>query len=479
MVTLPDGLEAAGLTVRWARNKDAEPGRGAPPDVVVLDGDAFAGGFGELIKRWRAIDPAPALVLVGGGPAAKAARDHGLPHAPKPLDGTGLGQALARAAEGRFVGALTPAAALRGLGLAPSGDARQDAVLIASHSRKVDLSLVRDALRPFADAYVTIGPALAVLRENRALTIPETNLAMSLDGTRTLRKIAESGVLDPQATLRCVWALASSGVCKLTSEPIETAGPAASFLALVRRRFTARGETVAKARTHYDLLDIVPDPDLKPQDVEAAGQALAIWYAPDRVQGLDLGPLGSVVEPYWQHVIKAVQTLRDPPTCRRYYFWLIEQGINVDQVSQAGKAAMRDGESLFAAGQAALAQGDVFRAVSQLAQAARIKPDEPDYEAYAAWARYMADVARGGDGRPALARELVAVERALLGRRPRGRALYCMGLMAQVAGDLDTARMHLNDALHVDPSLAAAQRALARIARSGRATTLVTEVKPE
>src|SRR6185436_7073988 len=115
-----------------------------------------------------------------------------------------------RAADGRFVGALSRGAALHAIGAAPTGDAMQDAIVIINGSRKVSLDKVKDALRMYAGAYVTASSDVELLRQHRVLTIPETNLLIALDGSRTLRSVAESGVMDGGGALRLIWGLAST-----------------------------------------------------------------------------------------------------------------------------------------------------------------------------------------------------------------------------------------------------------------------------
>ncbi len=468
MVQLLDGLEAAGHAVTWDNVKDGVPGKQRkPPDVVVLDGDSPGMNLVDAARTWKATDPAPAIVMVGQhATTERAATMAGVPLHKKPLDAAVLGPALLRAAEMRFVGALRPGAALYAVGAQPSGDPMQDTVAVLAGSRRVDFELVRDGMRPFADSYLTITPVFDALREQRALTVPEVNLGQPLDGSRTLRTVAQSGSMEAQAALRLLWALVSSGGVLATTEPPEDAAhPSARLVAHTRRRLRARKDFVQKATTHFDLLEVAPDPDLAAEDVDAAARAYAVWFSPQRIGALDLGDLGSVVEPYWQQVLKARGLLVDPSQCRRYFYWLVEHGIDLVARLQAWHLKHPEAEAYFARGVQALADADAFRAVSQLAQASRIDPDEPDYEAYAAWARYMAELARGNDTRPAVVRELAHIEQSLLGRRPRPRALYAMGLLAQVAGDLDAARTHLQDALACDPNMVGAQRALARLSQ--------------
>jgi uncharacterized protein HemY len=112
--------------------------------------------------------------------------------------------------------------------------------------------------------------------------------------------------------------------------------------------------------------------------------------------------------------------------------------------------------SAFERGQRALGEGDVHRAVSELAAACRAQPGHPEHEATLAWARYRVQVAAGGD-RDALARrERKALDTLLTGIRPWPRALVALALLCAAEGDIDAARWHLSQALTVDPTMPAA-----------------------
>jgi hypothetical protein len=122
-------------------------------------------------------------------------------------------------------------------------------------------------------------------------------------------------------------------------------------------------------------------------------------------------------------------------------------------------------EQAHARGQRALVAGEAFKAVSEMAAAARAHADHPDYEASLALARYRAELARGKSRQEAAAPERVAAEQALAGRRPWPRALVALALLCIGAGDADAARGHLREALAVDPDLPAAKQLMARLAR--------------
>src|SRR5262249_44127834 len=122
--------------------------------------------------------------------------------------------------------------------------------------------------------------------------------------------------------------------------------------------------------------------------------------------------------------------------------WAIEQ--------PAAKAAAE----AFVRGQRALGEGDVHRAMGDLAMACRHHAGHPEYEANLAWARLRVQVASGRDQREAALAERQTIEQVLLGCRPWPRALIALALVCAAAADADAARWHLHVALTIDPNVA-------------------------
>src|SRR5262249_45131397 len=125
----------------------------------------------------------------------------------------------------------------------------------------------------------------------------------------------------------------------------------------------------------------------------------------------------------------------------------------------------------FARGQHHLADGDVHRAMGELATACRYHPGHPDYETNLAWARYRVQVASGRDQVEAATHERELVESVLLGCRVWPRALVALALLCVAAGDVGSARWHLRSALVADPNLPAAVQLARRLGMVGRRAT--------
>jgi len=463
-VLLVETLERAGHQVAWKAAQAAMPDpRAEPPDVLVIDGDTPGLNLGAMIPAWRRLEAPPALLLLGGTPAStQAAARFKVPLLSKPVDTAALPASIAQAAEMRFLGHLSIPSALQILNIPTTHDREQDIVEILGASRRMtDPTLVRKALRARADDYVVPTPLIPRLRDLRALTIPEVGMVTRFDGSFTVRTTVDAGVLDPVSAARLVWALGCVGAIGLFPEPPDLLSQRAQAVLWTRRHLKARRARVDKA-TAYEVLEVAAD--AHQVEIEQACQMLAVWYSPVRMEALDLGNLAPLVEPLWQQVLKARATLLEPAKRATYDSWLAAQGRDPRAQSLIRKISAKEAEESFLSGQKALAAGDVFRAVSDLASAARRLSDEPDYEAYVAWARFLSEEKRGdGDRATAVKRDRRAAEEALLGRRPRPRALLALGLLCEAAGDVTAAREHLRDALECDPRLAPAQKALSRL----------------
>jgi hypothetical protein len=455
-VMLAEALQSSAHAVSW---HGAAPEN--VPDVVVLDGDPN-GDVARVVEVWRRHDPPPAVVLLGSTQAAmRAAERLRLPFVPKPIDVKSFVSTTSSAGKLRFVTAYTPAAALAAVGMRAREDELENASAVIGGSRMIDPMLVRAALRPHALEYVTPTPFLGKLREERALTVPEANLAMRLDGAATLKSVIDSGTMEAASAARLLWALASVHAIAFLSEP-HPDGRHPRIRATLRARIHLRArKSRCEKAILYDVLEVAPDPD--PEEVDRACQLLAVWYSPKRLAGLDLGDLAPLVDPLWQQIVQARDALGKIDNRMAYEQWLLGRGISLERRRDEWDRNTREGEEAFLAGQKALGLGDVVKAMSTLAKAARLKPDEPDYECYAAWARVLAEELHGTERRAAAARERPGAERTLAGRRPRPRALVAIGLLCEAAGDVLAAREAFQDALDCEPRLQLARRALERL----------------
>jgi hypothetical protein len=462
-VQLEETLGKVGLATRWDRAAAAGPtGPLGDVAVVIIDADRAGAELPAVVDRWRAHPEAPGLVAIGAPAArehANAARITLLAAAATPAT---LRDAIALAARLRYANRLAWSTARRALGLPDGAADTAEAAAVIAAARSVDVDVPRAALRWHAQDYVTDKGAIAILREARALTIPEVEQAAALDGTLTLQSVVRAGPLDGAGAARLVWALACVGGVALTPEPYDVATPGRRKLAAIRADLRARMARLEGA-TFYDVLEVTPLADYK--DLEAAYEAVARRYAPMVLAKVDLADLAQHVEPMWKLVEKARSVLTEIAARGRYHDWLRANHGKLKTVWAIDPDPALAAIEAYGKGQAALGDGDAHRALSHFAAACRHQPGHPEYEAGLAWARYRVEVAAGKDRAERARVERRAVEAVVTGTRGWPRALLTLALLCAADEDRDAARFHVQEALALDPRLAGGQQLLARLGR--------------
>jgi hypothetical protein len=462
-------LEQAGHQVEWVAALEVTPGPGRmTPDVLLVDGDAPGMDLAVVNAAWRRREPPPTLLVLGATAAARADADR--VHARvliKPLDPQQIAAELSRLSTGpRGDTGLTPTTALQVLGLVGGGLPEDEAALIVAGARKVDIALVREALRPHMFDYALATHLVDRLCVRRIFGPEEARLAVSLDGGRTVRGAIDGlpradddstpvGALSAHQAARLLWALASSGAATLGREPAPH-HPTGRLRAHVRARAARLGSA-----THYQVLEL--GLHATAEELERGFELAERRYGPAALRAVDLGDLAGVAGQVWEQIARARTVLGDARLRAEYDATLLARGADADAERARRRADADEAERTFLRGQHFLAGGDVFRAMSELAAAARRFPGQPDYEIYAAWTRLLVDETRGDDRRKLAERERPHAEKVLLGRRPWPRALYVAGLIAEAAGDPAAAAAHFGEALAADDKLAAARQALARV----------------
>jgi DnaJ-class molecular chaperone len=256
---------------------------------------------------------------------------------------------------------------------------------------------------------------------------------------------------------RLVWALASGGALVASAEPpMLGQAPMARLTARVRAHLRARGKL--RGASAWDVLEV--EPGATPAECDNAAAMLAVRYAPERTAPFDLGELAELAPLVWRHIESARETLTD--TQKRAAHDLRFPRLGGDALRERRQAA-EEAAAIFLRGHKALLARDAFKAVSELAAAARRFPAETDYEAYVAWAKVAAEEARKGDVRAAAIKERRQLEETLWGRRPRPRTCFALANLCRAAGDVALARLHFQEALVIDPRFAAAREALAQL----------------
>lgn len=427
-------LSSRGHQVAWVGALDVTPGGGArSPEVVIVDGDAPGMELAVVAAAWRQIDPRPELIVLSASPET--------------LD-------LAIRIGGHAVAApSTPEAVAAVVGGLETRAREDEAAARLAAARDLDIVQIREALRPRMNQYVAATALARRLAGRGALSEEEARFALGLDGARTVRGAVDARALAPPTAARLIYALVQAGAAQLSPEPPMT-GPRAAAVASVRRHLRARWERVRTA-DYYEVLEIPRTATAG--DVDHSARWLALRFAPDAAALYDLGDAASLVQPLWDQILAARTTLRDPRLRQEYDLALAAAEPGWAAPDAAGA------EEAFQRGQRALAAGQVAQAASELAAAARRFPDEPDYEAYAAWARVLIEEDRGVPRREAAQKQRQAAEATMWGRRPRPRALYVLALLAEAVGDVDAARTYLREALAIEPQLLPAQKLFQRL----------------
>ena len=459
-VQLEEQLANAELTATWDAAQAHGPGAGQA-DVVLLDADLLGARLPDVVAAWRDRAPLPGIVALG---TSRAARDQA-PRARVTLltPGASLTTLIAaiRDAEAlRFSAAMRWSLLRPALGMPPEPDAAAAWAPTLAAARTTTIEIPRAALRWHVHDYVTPTERLDQLRDERVLTVPELEAVNRIDGTSTVQRVVRRGPLEPLHAARLVWALGSMSALVFTPEVHDAATGPRRTLAELRAHLRARAARL-EGSTYYDVLEISPLAEV--DDIEAAYRQVSLRFAPGELVGYDLGELAALIQPSWDLVEKARNVLVDHAQRGRYHDWLRQKLPTLRTIWAVDPSVARTAATAFARGQQALGQGDIHRAMSELATACRQFPGHPEYEASLSWARYRVQVAAGRDRVAAALTERAAIEDLLLGRRPWPHALVALALLCAAGGEADAARWHLQTALAIDPEAPAAVQLARRL----------------
>jgi len=248
-------VERAGHQVRLVGAMDVGPaGQPHMPHVIFVDGEAPGMDLPILFAAWRQFAPTPILYLFGGPAVRQAAARARAGYLPKPVNAAAVVQELAKLERAaRPAHAPYAAEALRLLGFPPRGHPVEDAAWILTGAKQLDEKIVLEALRPHVLAYVTPTSLLGALLQRRAFDDQEMPFVGALDGSRTVKRLVDSGGLEAARAARLVWGLTQSGAAALSKDP-----PSDPEWPLARR--TAALREHLRARTRRDVLPRLPVP---------------------------------------------------------------------------------------------------------------------------------------------------------------------------------------------------------------------------
>jgi len=466
-VQLEEVLANAGLVARWDATQADGPRRSSDDAaVVVLDADHLGNRLLAVADAWRDRASVPGVIAMGSSPIARelAPRARVTLLAPAAKTQTVV-DAIRDAAKLRLATEMRWPVLRAAVGLPFVDDAPAAWQPTLAAARGVDPEIPRAALRWHVHHYATPTTRLDELRADRVLTVPELETLAQLDGTRTVQSVIANAPVDALQAARIVWALASMGAIELSAEVRDVSTPARRTLHELRMHLRARTRRLEGA-TFYDVLEVTPIAEYA--DIEAAYRLVGQRYAPRVLARHDLADLAGV-DTMWGIVDKARNVLVDHASRGRYHDWLRSRELRTVWAIEA--AAAKQAIDAFARGQRSLADGDVHRAMSDLAVACRHHPGHPDYESSLAWARFRVQVASGRDQVECARHERRLVEEMLLGCRVWPHALVALALLCAASGDVDSARWHLHTALRVDPNVPAAAQLARRLGMVSQRST--------
>jgi tetratricopeptide (TPR) repeat protein len=218
----------------------------------------------------------------------------------------------------------------------------------------------------------------------------------------------------------------------------------------LRAAVLARAETLDRA-SHFELLDL---PETAPlEQVGAAFVKAARQFHPDRLAAAGLSDLAPIAERIMARLSEASAVLSDP--ARRAAYLAERSGQGTSNASLA--RTILDAEQAFRRGEQLLKNGDHARAIEAFSEAAKARPEEAQYRAYLAWARF--DDPRAA--KASLARGTLDVLEAVLREQP-GFAWghFFVGQVCKQQGDLGRAEAAFREALARDATLLDAEREL-------------------
>jgi curved DNA-binding protein CbpA len=200
---------------------------------------------------------------------------------------------------------------------------------------------------------------------------------------------------------------------------------------------------------HFQLLGIAAD--ASPEDVREAYFALARQLHPDRLAALGIDDGTRDAQRLFAQVNTAFAILSDRARRDEYVAVLRRGGEAALRADQARAEAMTkriiEGEAAFQRGEAALRAGQLELAVAELGRAVELNPDEADYRAALAWARFCA----APDKQVVEAPIRAALEQAIAASPNAISARFLLGRVERILGRDAAALRHFQDVLRRAP----------------------------
>ncbi|MDB4964300.1 MAG: heat shock protein DnaJ domain protein [Myxococcales bacterium] len=201
---------------------------------------------------------------------------------------------------------------------------------------------------------------------------------------------------------------------------------------------------------HYTLIGVPRDATAK--QIRTAYLALARQLHPDRLKSLDIPDDDRRAQRLFAEVNTAFSTLSDPKL-REEYTSVLQRGgaaaIRAEQ-SRAEDMTQRvlDSEEAYRKGELALKRDQITTAIRELERAVDLNPDEADYHATLAWARFCASSDKMAAAQPTR----VALDKAIRQSPKAVTARFYLGRVERMLGKDADALKHFRDVLAVHPN---------------------------
>ena len=203
--------------------------------------------------------------------------------------------------------------------------------------------------------------------------------------------------------------------------------------------------------THFEILGV--SQSASSDDVSAAFVRAARQFHPDRLIGAGLSDLQPQAERILARINEAVMVLQNPGRRAEYVASLAG---GAPQTAQ-NLPTLLEAENLFLKGEVFLKKGDHAKAIEAFALASKGNPEEPQYRAYLAWARF--DDPRGR--KEAAVRDTLKVLEGVVRERPRfARGFYWLGQLWKFLNEAAKAEQAFREAVQIDATFIEAGREL-------------------
>jgi len=358
--------------------------------------------------------------------------------------------------------------------------------------RGFDEARIRTRLGEIAER--TVWPTDDPLFAGQDMGLGEEELALleAIDGTRTVAELRTLGILPPVETDRLLYALLAAQMVELRQErrttPPPEAAPAGAPVEAVTEelrpgeddgeepleledevtededsalRERLLGTLAAMKRMDFfELLGVRHDASA--EDIRRAHKELVREYHLDKFVGSSSAEVRELARTIQELLGSARDTLADTAARAEYRVQLGSGGVRHEVGEAVGR--MLQAESTFRRGQQLLTTGEAASARALFEEAVQLQPEEGEFVAYLAWARFLASPSDASQAEAAR----TALERATQLSPTLEKAHLFLGQVLKSLGRAQEATRAFERALECNPSSAEALRELSILSWAAR-----------